>query len=219
MEQNSEEFIYQKLKNAIVKGYIKQGTKLAETALSKQMNISRTPIRSAIRRLIYEGFATYETNKGASVIKPTLEEIKETFFVRQQLEKAAARLAASQITPAQIDELQSCLDEEVRFFETRDIDGYYRVNDAIHLLIARASKNKVMARYIEELINRTKIYLILYDPFQTMPFNPSSHEHQKVIDALKAKDPAAAEKSMEIHLISAYKGMEIPLIPEDYISL
>ena len=76
-----------------------------------------------------------------------------------------------------------------------------------------------MIRYIEELINRTKIYLILYDPFQTMPFNPSSHEHQKIVDALKAKDPAAAEKSMEIHLKSAYKGMKIPVIPDDYISL
>ncbi len=219
MEKNSEDFIYKKLKNAIIKGYIKQGTKLVETAIAKQIKVSRTPIRAAIRRLTYEGFATYETNKGASVIKPTLEEIKETFFVRQQLEKAAVRLAAVNIMPAQIDQLQSYLDEEIRIFKNRNLDEYYRINDSIHILIAKAAGNNIMVRYIEELINRTKIYLILYDPFQTMPFNPSIHEHQKIVDALKVKDPSSAEKSMGIHLQSAYKGMEIPILPKDYISL
>ena len=219
MEKSSEDFIYQKLKNAIIKGYIKQGTKLVETSLAKQMQVSRTPIRGAIRRLAFEGFANYEANKGACVIKPTLEEIKETFFVREQLEKAGARLAAQNVTSEQTDRLQAYLDEEIEMFKNRDLDEYYRVNDAIHLFIAHASGNKVLARYIEELLNRTKIYLILYDPFNTMPFNPSIHEHQKVVDSLKAKDPAAAEKSMEIHLKSAYKGMDIQVLPEDYISL
>ncbi|THB72451.1 MAG: GntR family transcriptional regulator [Desulfobacteraceae bacterium] len=219
MEKNSEDFIYHKLKNAIIKGYIKQGTKLVETALAKQMEVSRTPIRGAIRRLTYEGFAIYEANKGACVIKPTLEEIQETFFVRQQLEKTAARLATENISPEQISKLETYCSEEIRTFEDRDLDEYYRINDAIHLLIAHASGNKVMARYIEELLNRTKIYLILYDPFQTMRFNPSIDEHQNLLDALKARDPAAAEKSMDIHLESAYKGMDIQVLPEDYISL
>lgn len=219
MEKSNEEYVYQKLKNAIVKRYIKQGTKLVETALAKQLNVSRTPVRSAIRRLAYEGFATYETNKGVCVIEPTIEEIKGTFFVRTQLEKAAVRLAADNISPRDLLQLQSCLDEEVQIFEHRDIDEYYRINDAIHLTIARASGNAVLTRYIEELLNRTKIYLILYDPFFSMPINPSIHEHQQVVESLKTKDPAAAEKAMEIHLSSAFDGMEIQVLPEDYIAL
>ena len=106
-------------------------------------------MRSAIRRLVYEGFATYETNKGACVIKPTSEEIKGTFFVRTQLEKAAARLAAENISPAQLDKLQAHLEEEIRTFENRDLDEYYRINDAIHLIIAQASDKAVLTRYIE----------------------------------------------------------------------
>lgn len=219
MEKISEEFIYQKLKNAIIKGYIKQGTKLVETALAGQMNVSRTPIRGAIRRLTFEGFADYEANKGATVIKPTLEEIQETFFVRQQLEKTAARLASRHITPEQIKKLQAYCNDEIRTFEERNLDEYYRINDAIHLVIARASGNKVMARYIEELLNKTKIYLILYDPFQTMALNPSINEHQQLVDALKANDPDRAEKAMEIHLESAYKGMDLKVLPDDYIAL
>ncbi|MEH0020758.1 MAG: GntR family transcriptional regulator [Desulfobacter sp.] len=219
MEKSNEEIVYQKLKNAIVKRYIKQGTKLVETSLAKQLQVSRTPIRGAIRRLAYEGFATYEQNKGVCVIKPTLEEIQETFFIRQQLEKAAAGLAATGITPQDLDRLEAFLVEEHKIFEDRDIEEYYRVNDAIHMTIARASGNAVLIRYIEELLNRTKIYLILYDPFYTMPFNPSHHEHRRVVDALKTHDPVQAERVMEIHLKSAFHGMEWKELPDDYISL
>jgi len=219
LEKNNEETVYQNLKNAIIKRYIKQGTKLVETTLAKQLKVSRTPIRAAIKRLAYEGFATYEQNKGVCVIKPTVEEIKETFFVRRQLEKAGAGMAAAKITPGELDRLNEYIAQEDKIFEDRDIEAYYRVNDAIHLLIARASKNTVLIRYVEELLNRTKIYLILYDPFYTMPFNPSHHEHRRVVDALKRQDAAMAEKVMEIHLKSAFHGMEFTALPEDYISL
>ena len=219
MEKSNEEIVYQKLKNAIVKRYIKQGTKLVETSLARQLDVSRTPIRGAIRRLAYEGFAKYEQNKGVCVIEPTLEEIKETFFVRRQLERTSAGLAASNISSRQIDLLEQFLEEEQKIFENRDIEEYYRVNDAIHLTIARASENSVLTRYVEELLNRTKIYLILYDPFYSMPFNPSHHEHRRVVDALKTHDPAEAERVMEIHLKSAFHGMEWKVMPEDYIAL
>ncbi|MCG8686492.1 MAG: GntR family transcriptional regulator [Desulfobacterales bacterium] len=219
MEKSNEEIVYQKLKNAIIKRYIKQGTKLVETTLAKQLDVSRTPIRGAIRRLAHEGYATYEQNKGVCVIEPTLEEIKETFFVREQLESSAAGLAAASIQPDQIELLESYLSKEEKIFEDRDIEEYYRVNDAIHMTIARASGNTVLIRYIEELLNRTKIYLILYDPFYTMPFNPSHHEHRRVVDALKSHDAVQAEKVMGIHLRSACHGTEWKVLPEDYISL
>lgn len=219
MERSNEEFVYQKLKNAIIKRYIKQGTKLVETTLAKQLKVSRTPVRGAIRRLTYEGFATYAPNKGACVIEPTIEEIQGAFFVRIQLEKAAARLAAEKMTAKQLDRLQAYLKEEAEIFKNRDLDEYYRINDAIHMSIAQASGNAVLTRYVEELLNRTKIYLILYDPFFSMPIYPKIHEHQQVVDALKTKDPAEAEKEMEIHLNSAFDGLDIQVLPEDYIAL
>jgi DNA-binding GntR family transcriptional regulator len=219
MERSNEELVYHKLKNAIVKRYIKQGTKLVETAVAKQLKVSRTPVRGAIRRLVYEGFATYETHKGACVIEPTKEEIQGAFFVRIQLEKAAARLAAENISGRQLARLETYIEEEAQIFKKRDLEEYYRVNGAIHLTIAEASGNKVLTRYIEELLNRTKIYLILYDPFFSMPIYPTIHEHKQVVDALKTGNPALAEEEMEAHLNSAFEGMEIQVLPEDYISL
>ena len=219
MKASNEEFVYQKLKNAIVKRYIKQGTKLVETALAKQLKVSRTPVRGAIRRLAYEGFASYEPNKGACVIAPDIKEIQGAFFVRTQLEKAAARLAAPKMATAQLGRLQAYLDEEAQVFENHDLEEYYRINECIHLTIARAAGNPVLTRYIEELLNRTKIYLILYDPFFSMPIYPTIHEHKQLVDALKTKDPDVAQKEMEIHLNSTFEGLDIQVLPDDYIAL
>ena len=219
MEKNNEEIVYQKLKNAIIKRYIKQGTKLVETTLAKQLQVSRTPVRGAIRRLVYNGFATYEPNKGACVIEPTKKEIQETFFVRRQLEGAAAELAAQNISASRLEQLDNYLKEEIRVTEERDLNEYYRINDEFHLGIARASENTVLIRYIEEVLNRTKVYLILFDPFFSMPFNPSLHEHQKIVDALKAHDPVQTRKEMEIHLKSAFWVQIKNPLPDDYISL
>ena len=107
----------------------------------------------------------------------------------------------------------------IEIFENRDLNAYYRVNDDIHLIVARTSGNTVLARHVEELLNRTKIYLILYDPFFTMPINPSIHEHRQLVAALEKGDPAAAEAAMEIHLNSAFQGMDIQTLPDDYIAL
>lgn len=216
---NNEEVVYRKITNAIAKRYIKQGSKLVETALAKQLQVSRTPVRGAIRRLAYEGFARYEHNKGVYIIEPTLQEIEETFFVRRQLEITAAKLAARYASKNQIKQLKDFLSKERQTFQDRNLDEYYKVNDGIHLLIAKATGNRVLVRYIKDLLNRTKIYLILYDPFYTMSVNPSLDEHRQVVDALEKRKSHQAGKAMEAHLKSALEGMDVKPPPEDYISV
>ena len=220
MEKNAEEHVYQQLKNAIIKRYIRQGSKLVETTLARQLKVSRTPVRGGIKRLVYDGLATYVPNKGACVIEPTISEIEQAFFVRLQLEKAAAALAAANISASQLEMLKAAIEKEAKIFEARDLEQYYVINDAIHMAIARASGNQVLSHYINELLGRTKIYLILFDPFDTMPFNPSIHEHRQVLQALEKKNPDLAEAAMEAHLKSALEGMDVhPVIPEDYLTL
>ena len=115
--------------------------------------------------------------------------------------------------------LHDYLKEEAQVFENHDLEEYYRINEGIHLTIAQASGNPVLIRYIEELLNRTKIYLILYDPFFSMPIYPTIHEHKQLVDALKTRNPDVAEKEMEIHLNSTFEGLDIQVLPEDYIAL
>ena len=216
---NSEDSVYRKLKSAIRKRYIRQGSQLVEIALAQQLGVSRTPVRSAIKRLESEGLVKSIPNKGAFVITPTLREIKETFLVRAQLEKMAARLTAKKITKSQLGVLQELIDTESQVFDKSNLDNYFAINDTLHLKIAEFSGNKVLCSYVQELLDRTRIYLILYDPFLKLEYSPTA-EHQKIVDALKNRTPKGAGKAVEKHIKSSIEGLEATeILPEDYLSI
>ena len=218
-KKNSEDSVYRKIKGAIRKRYIKQGSQLVEIALAQQLGVSRTPVRSAIKRLESEGLVSSVPNKGAFVITPTLREIEETFLVRAQLEKMAARITARCITKKQLNILQELIDTETAVFDKNNLDEYFSINDNLHLKIAKFSGNRVLCTYIRELLDKTRIYLILYDPFFKLEYSPTA-EHQRIIDALKKGRPKEAGKAVEKHVKSSIPGLETTaILPEDYLSI
>lgn len=218
-KQNSENSVYHKLKTAIRKRYIKQGSQLVEVTLAQKLGVSRTPVRSAIKKLESEGLVNSIPNRGAFVITPTKQEIEETFLVRAELECMAARLAAKQCTGAQLAELQDFIDFEEQVFDKTNLDKYYAANDSFHLKIAEISANKVLCSYIQELLDRTRIYLILYDPFYKIEYSPTT-EHLDIIEAIASGNKEDACKAVRKHINSSIDGMQaVGEMPDDYISL
>jgi DNA-binding GntR family transcriptional regulator len=216
---NSEDAVYRKLKTAIRKRYIKQGSQLVEVALAQQLGVSRTPVRSAIKRLEAEGLVNSIPNRGAFVITPTHKEIEETFLVRAQLEIMAARLTCARITEKQIEDLRNLINIETIVFDETNLDDYYAANDNLHLKIAELSGNRVLYSYIKELLDRTRIFLILYDPFYKLEYRPTS-EHSAIIDALAARDTEKVTFAVETHINSSINGLQSAgQLPEDYLSL
>ena len=193
---NSEDVVYRKLKTAIRKRYIRQGSQLVEVALAQQLGVSRTPVRSAIKRLEAEGLVNSIPNRGAFVITPTQREIEETFLVRAQLEMMAARLTAAHITAKQTEELRKLIAVETSVFDKNNLDEYYAANDQLHLKIAEISGNKVLYSYIHDLLDRTRIFLILYDPFYQLEYSPTT-EHHAIVDAIADHDPDRACAAVE----------------------
>jgi len=216
---NSEDAVYRKLKTAIRKRYIKQGSQLVEVALAQQLGVSRTPVRSAIKRLEAEGLVNSIPNRGAFVITPTQKEIEETFLVRAQLEIMATRLTSAHINAKQIEELHDLISLETRVFDESNLDDYYAANDNLHLKIAELSGNRVLYSYIKELLDRTRIFLILYDPFYKLEYRPTS-EHEAIIEALAAGDADRAANAVEMHINSSISGLDSAgQLPDDYLFL
>ncbi len=216
---NSEDAVYRKLKTAIRKRYIKQGSQLVEVTLAQKLGVSRTPVRSAIKKLEAEGLVNSIPNRGAFVITPTKKEIEETFLVRAQLECMAAELAAINCNKQQIEELKVLINFETTVFDKSKIDEYYSVNDNLHLKIAEFSGNSVLTLYIKELLDRTRIYLILFDPFYKIEYTPTS-EHLDIVNALSSKDPKQACNAVKNHINSAINGLHSAgQMPDDYLSL
>lgn len=217
---NSEDAVYQKIKNAIRKRYIKQGSQLVEGGLAQKLGVSRTPVRSAIKRLEADGLVNSIPNRGAFVITPTLQEIEQTFQVRGQLEQMAAGLTAKTITPGQIAVLNQLIEREEKVFDKHDLDEYYTINDTFHLKISEFSANKVLTTYIRELLDKTRIYLILFDPFVKLSISPSLSAHQDIVDALARHNADLAAAAIASHINSSVKDLDTAnLMPEDYLTI
>ncbi len=218
--KRSEEAVYKKLKNAIRKRYIKQGSQLVEVALAQQLGVSRTPVRSAIKKLEAEGLVNSIPNKGAFVITPTPREIEETYIVRMELEQMAARITAEIITEEQVAELRQQVEIEKAIFDRTNLDEFDVVNANLHLKIAEFTNNKVLYQYVKALLDRTRIYMILFDPFMKLEYSPSVEAHEAIIDALAEHSSAKAAEAVKLHLQSSVEGLEhVEVMPDDYLAI
>lgn len=222
MAENLEDLAYERIKVAISKGYIKKGSQLKEVSLAKDLKMSRATVKGAFKRLVHEGLAEYRLNKGVSVVNPSLEDIKEAFQIRAQLEKMSTTLATENITPKDFIELHRLIREEENLYKARELDKYYEINNAFHLTIAEKSGNRMLAHYVTELLQKTTIYLILFDPFYQIlaTSNPSPLEHLKIVSYLENNEAEKAGCEMQHHLESSLKGIDLNrLFPEDYLTV
>ena len=222
MAGNLEDVAYNRIKVAISKGYIKKGSKLKEVALSESLGMSRATVKGAVKRLVYEGLAEHEPNKGARVVNPTLEEIQETFQVRAQLEKMAVRLAADNLTAGDFTALHKLIRQEREVFNAQEQDRYYEINNAFHHRLSSRAGNHVLEHYVRELLQKTTIYLILFDPFYQLlgEGNTSPDQHEEILELLKAGEREKAADAMEAHLDSTVSGIDVErLVPDDYLTV
>ncbi len=227
MTENAEQIAYNRIKSAISKRYIRQGSKLAEASLAKQLNLSRTPVRHALRRLQYEGLVESSPNGGAQVICPSEDQIRQAYAVRIQLEKMAAALAARHATQKNVDELKALVAREgptyQNFIESglqKGLSEYQRINEAFHLGIAGLSRNEVLYDQIFGLFQKCQIYLVLFDTHDRMEINQSPVEHEEIILYLSENDSQRAKEAMLNHLNASLDGMDFEKVPpDDYIRI
>ena len=197
----SEDYIYNLIKDNIVKKKLFPNGQIVEAQLVKETGISRTPIRTALKRLSYEGLVTIIPNRGAFVSSPTAEEIRDVYECKKLLETAAIRLACQNITDEQIEALEALQRKEVEAHARKDLDQFIEMNDRFHLMIAEASGNMCYEKFIAELIAKSNVYLIFYDNFMFTPTDDSHalKDHDLILKALKARDAEGCVKAVERH--------------------
>lgn len=222
MVVTQEDQAYNKIKIAISKGYIKKGSKLTETALAKSLDMSRATVKGAVKRLVFEGLAEHIPNKGVSVVSPSLEEINQSFQVRGQLEQMAITQAIPNMTPEDYAVLRELIEKEEALFRARELEGYYEINDAFHLKIVEKSGNGVLVHYVRELLQKTTIYLVLFDPFYQLldMKNVSPIEHRQLLGFMEKNNVSHAGEAMKHHLASTVSSIDLDrLYPSDYLSV
>src|SRR3954467_1378309 len=134
-----------RLRQMLVEGRIAPGAKLNERELAEVLQVSRTPLREAIKMLAAEGLVELLPNRGAIAVSLSEADVLNTFEVMAGLEGISGELAAQRITDAELAEIKAMHFEMLAAYTRRDLPAYYRLNAAIHNAINAAAKNPVLA--------------------------------------------------------------------------
>lgn len=198
-KQTATDRIRISLADAIVRGEIGPGVPLDEATLADRFEVSRTPVREAIRQLEAIGFAEARPHRGAVVPHFTPEKLNEIFAVMAEMEAFCARLAAINGTPTERDALVLAHEACHAAAQLGDIPQYYETNLRFHDAVYAMSHNGFLAEVTLGVRNRVA-------PFRKAQFyslgrlRESVTEHEVVVKAITAGDADAAEAAMRDHL-------------------
>ncbi|HZY16226.1 MAG TPA: GntR family transcriptional regulator [Ramlibacter sp.] len=189
----------QRLRQMLVEGDIAPGAKLNERELSELLNVSRTPLREAIKRLAAEGLVELLPNRGAVAVALGEADVRHTFEVMAGLEAQSGALAAERITPQELAEIQAMHFEMLAAYTRRDLSAYYSLNARIHSAINAAAKNPVLAAVYDQVNARLQA-LRFRSNQDGAKWARAVQEHGQMLEALAARDGAAMRELLQQHL-------------------
>lgn len=190
-----------RLRSLIADGVLPPGSKIIEKELCESFDVSRTPLREAIRALAAEGLVVLTPNRGASVATVSQAQILESFELMGALEGLAGELAAGRITDADLAEVGALHAMMVDCYKAGDLDGYYRHNRAIHDAIFDATGNALLCDVRRNIYARI-VSLRFVARIDDDEWAAAISEHEEMLAALLARDGPALGGVLRRHLAS-----------------
>lgn len=200
------EELVERLQNLIVEGVLAPGEKFPEKDLCLQFGVSRTPMREALKVLAADGLILLEPNRGAWVSRITIEELQEVFPILAVLEGLSGELACANITDEEIKAIRSLHNEMLTHFKDRNITEYFRTNQEIHEAIIKAARNTTLAfqhRGLAVRARRARFVANISDE----RWQVAVDEHEKMINALEARDGARLSEILKLHLENKFESV------------
>ena len=193
------EQVAHRLRQMLVESRIAPGAKLNERELSAVLNVSRTPLREAIKMLAAEGLVELLPNRGAIAVELTEADVMATFEVMAGLEAMSGEFAAERITDAELAEIRAMHYEMMAAWTRRDLSAYYRINASIHRAINAAAKNPVLTITYNQVNARLQALRFRSNQDEEK-WQRAVHEHEQMVEALAAHDGARMRKILVAHL-------------------
>lgn len=194
------QYVFEKLKQAIIRGEIAPGDRLVESRIAEALDISRTPVREAIHKLEREGLLKKLPKGGFLAMNLSKEDIKETFGIRSVLESYAAKLAALNHQEEELEPLEEKIKEFQFQLDKGALDELTRINTEFHNLLYGLSKSPKLIKMINDLGDQIyryrKIILKISDMGQT-----SNEDHMEMLSAIKKRDTERAEILVREHIL------------------
>ncbi len=193
---------YDLLLTEIENGRLPPGTRLREAELAQRFDISRTPVREALKRLELQGLVQHEPHHGAVVAALSYGQVAEMYLLREVLEGTAARLAAQHATAVEIGVLQRMVEGDQDL--TADPARLAQTNRQFHHQVRDMARNRYLNTALETL--RLSLALLagttLGAPGRAAR---SIEEHAAIVAGIAGRDPDAAEAAARAHILNAFR--------------
>ena len=209
-----KEKAYAEIRRRILSGELSADAPLSEYQLAAELEISRTPVREAVKRLEREGLVHSIPNRGTVVAKLTVRDISEIYQVREQLEGFAARLAAEIMSEESIQKLEEEIDTLNTLASEGQLNEVVASDIRLHKQIIAATQNSRLIELLGTLDDQMYRVRALI-PESTQWLEATLADHANIVNAIKAHDEHAAENAMRAHLRSAREHAIKQFLPAD----
>ena len=195
------DFVYAKLRSAIRNQELKPGDRLREVQLAERLGVSRTPVREALKRLEADGLTRVAPPRGFVVTELTHRRVMELYAMREILAGVAARFAAEQASPMEIQTLQELVAQQGT---AKDATAAARLNDRLREAITSAAHNEFLTRATNSLNDALEL---LGTTTYSVPGRIESgwKENKKIVEAIARRNGAVAEEAARLHVRNAAK--------------
>jgi DNA-binding GntR family transcriptional regulator len=187
--------IYAVLKEMIADHRFLPGARLNIESIARELDVSRTPVWEAVRRLEQEGLVEDIHNRGVFMSSLTAEKALDLYAVREVLEGMAARLAAGRIDDGSLRKMSECLQRQREAIENGDVVAYSKLDFEFHAAVYDACGNEWLKELLDIIKNKMRPLTLHMQP----DFLKFIDHHAELVRALRGRDPEKAEHEFRRH--------------------
>ncbi|MEQ6917041.1 GntR family transcriptional regulator [Halomonas aquatica] len=199
--------VHAAIKQRILDGIYRPHDYIRETSMARELEVSRTPVREALRELVSEGWLEAIPHHGARVVAWTERDAREVFELRLVLEPMAAGMACRHMDDAHLAHLETLASRMEALAEPQQVTAEARneiadLNHEFHRELMQASNNQRLYTMLDMVV-RTSVIRRNFDTYDRDALRRSMHHHREILQAIGARNPAWAESVMHAHLLAA----------------
>ena len=199
-------FVYDRLREDILSGAYSAGEAITELGVSRELAVSRTPVREALRQLELAGLVEITPNKGAVVIGITEDDIRDVYEIRAKIERGAAERAAKNATDEDIAKLTDIVELSEFYASRGKIEQLRGIDGSFHTQVYKMSGSKIFDHVLGELHSYVSRWR--ENSLRTHSRAEASvHEHRQILEAIKSHDAALAGDLATLHVKNAAENM------------
>lgn len=197
--------VYDYLKEGIIFGNIKPGQRLIEEKIAEELEVSRSPIREAVRMLEKDGLLYVNKSGGVTVVKPSVDDFKHLYECRVEMESLAAYYAAERRSLDDVNEIRSYLMEMDNAALGNNMKNAYYANFNFHESVVRASGNSFLVSMTSQLRGINSFYRMAILEFKPERMVDVAIEHQQIFQAIVDQDKNRTRELMKQHIENDYE--------------